>query len=124
MLTDVLLAADALSLGRLDFRLMNKPSYIYFKMLNCACADVKMIRSSMQAPVLYHAMLYGVTAHHFGMSRSQWRSMPCALLHERKAIILAQEELTRNHTASEDLVFATALMALTEVSLCLDELES
>ena len=99
----------------LDFRLMCKPSYIYFKMLDCHDADIAMINSSMRTPVLYHAMLYGATAQRFGTNKPLWTSMPSALKYERMAVVLAQEELDRNHSASEELVFATALMALTEV---------
>ena len=76
---------------------------------------MEIISSSLRAPVLYHAMLYGVIAQHFGMNKPLFRSMSSALMHERQAIMLAQDELNQNGTASEELVFATALMSITEV---------
>lgn len=99
-----------------EIRKMKGPFCIFFSWFNMPGSDNLMMPLLMGTPVLYHAMLYMATVNFVGINQKRLMGLRNALVHEQKVIGMVQREVNRPIPPSEEIIFGTAILAISQVS--------
>lgn len=95
---------------------MKGPFCIFFSWFDMPGSDNLMMPLLMGTPVLYHAMLYMATVNFVGINQNRLTGLRNALVHEQRVIGMVQREVNRPIQPSEDIIFGTGILAISQVS--------
>ncbi|KAL9611762.1 MAG: hypothetical protein Q9167_003610 [Letrouitia subvulpina] len=104
-------------LARFQMGKMKGPFCIFYSWFNMPESENLMLRLVMSTPVLYHALLYMATVNFVGVNQNRLVGLRNALVHERKIIGMVQRELNKPIQPSEEIIFGTGMLAISQIGI-------
>ena len=101
-----------------DFRNVKNQYSVFCHLLDTPDRKEDLASVALQSPVVYHATLYVATAQQSAcaQSASNAKGIRSSLFHEGVVLRFVQTAISTSKLPSEDVIFAAALLGISQVS--------